>query len=438
MRTSRAQSLETVFPSLWPLLREIFGTAEGLTWLAVAVGVILRVLEYLANRPLYDDEASLLGNLTHRRVLDFHTVLTQYQLAPPAFLVLERLMVRLPAPLIAAARLIPLLCGIASMFLMRAVAERFVCRAAVPIATSLFALTDYLLYYSAEIKQYSSDVMLTLIALLMAAPAPSTARPGPNLAPLALFGLLSTWLSYPAAFVLATIGVYRLAMAAWERRWRDVAVVSIMCSSWALSFGSCYIVSQAIVSKESFLWDWWRFSFLPIPPRSFDDASRVLLALMNLFINPAGLVTALNPVHSGLLAAGFFLLGSIALGKRSPTGLFLVMGPLLFALMASAMHKYPFHGRLLLFLVPSLYLAVAEGIATIGKRTGKLVVVLIVGFFLIRPATDEVWYLAVMRRVRPMDSHGDLRHDLLDYLGERKPTPPSPSQGPRLRTDVNL
>ena len=40
---------------------------------------------------------------------------------------------------------------------------------AVPIAMGLFALSDWLIYYSAEIKQYSCDLLLTLAALLLAA-----------------------------------------------------------------------------------------------------------------------------------------------------------------------------------------------------------------------------------------------------------------------------
>jgi hypothetical protein len=52
--------------------------------------------------------------------------------------------------------------------LMPLVARRYVQRRAVPIATALFALAEYLLYYSAEIKQYSCDVMFTLLALLLA------------------------------------------------------------------------------------------------------------------------------------------------------------------------------------------------------------------------------------------------------------------------------
>ena len=42
-------------------------------------------------------------------------------MAPPGFLVIERIMVRLPLEVRAAGRLFPLACGVVSVFLMRSV-----------------------------------------------------------------------------------------------------------------------------------------------------------------------------------------------------------------------------------------------------------------------------------------------------------------------------
>ena len=153
--------------------------SETWTWILVAAGVFLRVLEYSDNRQLYRDEADLQKNLVGFAFYDFHTPLVEWQLAPPGFLAVERLMILLPLPFAPAARLVPFICSIASMFLMRSVARRYLTAAAVPIAVGLFALTDWMLYYSVEIKQYSSDVALTLTALLLAAgPARSARKTG--------------------------------------------------------------------------------------------------------------------------------------------------------------------------------------------------------------------------------------------------------------------
>src|SRR5262249_13459891 len=156
------------------------------------------------------------------------TTLTQHQLAPPGFLVVERAMTRLPIDPLLAARMLPWLAGLASVVLFAAVARRYLERRAVPIAVVLFAFADYLLYYSTEAKPYAIDVALTLVALLLAArPAPALAAPRP-LAALAIFGVVAPWFSYPIVFVLAGVGLWLIADRARHRRWGEALAILAM------------------------------------------------------------------------------------------------------------------------------------------------------------------------------------------------------------------
>ena len=376
-----------------------FCTIESLTWLVVAIGVWLRVLEYSAYRELYMDEESLLRNLTGLAVFDFHTRLSEEQLAPPGFLVVERLMVRLGLDLVWSARFLPLVCGISSVFLMRLVARRFISRPAVPIAVGLFALSEWLLYYSAEIKQYSTDLALTLVALLLAAKlmaarplerrTPSrTAERRQNGRRLLLENqrrirqtqspcAANCWLS-PSSARLASgfLTRWRLCSPGSERgSWRRPrsAAIGRMCSElwvslvWAASFAGCFAVSHAILTTGQFIWNWWDFAFLPIPPRSAADLERDFWQMVNVFNSPADVLTPLGVLPSAFVALGLFLTGAVALGRRRPGGLYLVASPILFALMASALRQYPFHGRLLVFLVPTVHLLVAEGAESLAR-----------------------------------------------------------------------
>jgi len=145
-----------------------------------------------------------------------------------------------------------------------------------------------------------------------------------------------------------------------------------------------------------------------------------------------------SPLPSAFLALGLFLTGALVLGRNWPGGLYLVASPFLFTLMASALRQYPFHGRLLIFLVPMVHLLVAEG-ATSLARGGSLLVrglaarlpdrawikivlacayalfVVLPAFLLYEPAVEVVWRYTIRKRYRESDSHGDLRADLLDY-----------------------
>ncbi len=417
--------------------RQYHVTSETWTWLAVAIGVALRLLDYADCRPLYKDELSLLTNLVNLPVFDFHTTLTEYQLAPPGFLVLERLLVRLPGNDELVARLFPLVCGLASMFLFRSTARRYLSPRAVPIATGLFALSDWLIYYSSEIKQYSCDLALTLIALHMAAGpvlqsrVSETSPPGPapltstRLLAIAGLGIVGVWFSYPLALVLAGIGTYLIAMATSRKAWRQFLGLVATGIAWVLSFAACYVVSHRILSKERFIWDWWDFAFLHIPPRSLAELQLEFWQILNAFDSPADLLTPLGVLPSAFLALGLFFLGGWALSRRWPGGLYLLVAPILFALAASALHQYPFHGRLLIFLVPSIHMVVGEGVVALSHRGGPGLTLALAVFLLFQPALDASWLRFVERHAQHTgyDSHGDLRPDLLDYLDAHRPKP---------------
>jgi hypothetical protein len=405
-------------------------TCENLAWLAVAIGVILRVWEYLEFRSLYIDEIALLKNLVGRAVFDFHQVLEQDQMAPPGFLVIERLLVRLPLDVKAAGRLLPLLCGIASMFLMRSAARRYLDRRAVPIAVGLLALGDHLLYYSSEIKQYSCDLVMALIGLLLAAPRPPEETSNQRFKALAIFGLIAPWFSFTAVFVLAGVGLHLIVTEALRKDWRKAAMTTGICLAWLMSFAGCFLLSRSIMSRRDFLWVWWNFAFLPLPPRSLADASLLAETIANVFINPGSILTPLSLPYTAGLASILALIGCLSLGRRWPGGLFLVIFPLFLAVAASGLHQYPFHGRLLLSLVPTFLLLLSEGVAAIGRRSSWLVTLALAGFLLYGEAAEVFWHKAIQPRMRTFDTHGDLKNDLLDYL-EYQRRPPL-----RLRSDV--
>ncbi len=407
-------------------------TCENLALAAVLLGVALRIWEYAELRSLYLDEACLLNNIVGRPAFDFHHVLEDDQMAPPAFLVIERILVHLPVPVRAAGRLFPLVCGIATVFFTHAAARRYLDRRAVPLAVALFAMNDHLIYYSAEIKQYSCDLMCSLIAILLAAPRPPDAISSRRLRALAVYGLIAPWFSFPVVFVLAAVGLHLIVSRLQERQWRGASGIGFVCLGWVLSFGGCYLLSRSILSQRDFIWVWWNFAFLPIPPRSLQELSLLGETLANVFIHPVGLLSPLSLPYTAAIASLLWLFGFLSLGLRWPGGLFILTAPLLLALAASGLHLYPFHGRLLIYLVPSFLLPMCEGITAIGRRIGWPCTLLLAGFFLYGQAAEIVWQKAIIPRARTFDSHGDLKNDLLDYLeyqreraARPKPLPPN-------------
>ena len=218
-------------------------------------------------------------------------------------------MVRLPGNDVPQARLFPLACGIGSMFLFRSTARRYLSLGPSRSPPRLFALSDWLIYYSSEIKQYSCDLTLALVALLLAAgpvvESKPSGSPPPGPAPLTTRRLLSS----PAS---VWSGSGSPIHSPWCSRVSErIGSLSQRAArhgdnSWASrerawpgssSFAPCYVVSHRILSKERFIWDWWDFAFLPIPPRSLDDWNRDFWQILNAFDSPADLLTPLGVLN---------------------------------------------------------------------------------------------------------------------------------------------
>lgn len=410
--------------ALHQLGRTPLSTSRVLTWSLVALGIVFRVAEYGRGREAYRDETSLLLSIRNTPPFQFNAPLAEYQVAPPGFLVAERALGHGFGGSLATLRLLPLAFGIAAMVLFPMVARRYVGPRAATIATALFAVSDQAIYYASELKPYAGDIALTLACFLLAG------RPTPRrLAGLGLLGVVATWLSFPSAFVLAAIGTTLIARACWLQDWRRASISGLISLAWASSFAASYWVAASVTSQDPFLQTWWNFAFIPIPPRSPTDLERACWQVANVLINPVGLATPLGLLGTAWLGLGLGLLGTTALGIRRPDQLAILTLPALAALAASSLRAYPFHGRLILFLIPSALLIVAEGAAVLTDRTWRPLLWPLAAFLLLRPTLDLANHVLIQPLRRPFDSHGDLRPDLLDRF-EARVGPPRPPVAP--------
>ena len=172
----------------------------------ICFGIILRTAQYIFNRSLWVDEAMLALNIIDTPFSELLKPLEYNQGAPIGFLAIEILIVQLLGTSEYALRLFPFVCGVISLMLFVRVGKHFVENKSVIIAIALFAISYKLIFYSSEVKQYSSDVA---IALLLYGTMVSIHAVGLNLArvlALGIIGAVALWFSHPATFILAGIG----------------------------------------------------------------------------------------------------------------------------------------------------------------------------------------------------------------------------------------
>lgn len=407
-------------------LRGLRPTLRGLFWLALATGAVFRLNEYVTLRSWWKDELSLRANVLGRPLLELDRPLVQQQLAPPGYLVAVRAWSRVLGGSRWMLRLPALVCGTAALLALGMLGRRVVDPVAVPLAVGLAAVSDELIYYATEFKPYASDLLLTLACLWMGLDLAEGRLTRGRLVGSALLGGLAAWFAHPLAFVLAGIGLTLAALALMRREWKRLGMLAGMGAFWLANIAGCVLVSDGMIDRQAreFLWTWWDFAFLRLPPRSIGEAAGVFWQFANVLINPVGLQTPINPLVTALTGLGLWVVGLFALwqrGRRAAVGM--LIGPIVLTMAASALGRYPFHGRVLMFLVPAFLLPIAEGVAAIGRRLGNRVLVALVVFLLIAPTGVELMRLGGdWPRVRVFDTHGDQRHDLLDYLESRSTT----------------
>jgi len=373
----------------------------------LGLGVILRILVYLWGRSYWLDEGTLLGNIRGRSVLDFSGYLEGDQLAPFGFLIAERGLVALLGRSEYVTRLIPLACGIGSLWLFRALAVRCLTFSAALLAMALFALSDDLVYYASELKPYSSDVAVSLLVLLASDRLRNVQIDRRRALAFTLLLIAAPWLSFPSAFVVAGVGVSLLTDRLVKRAWSDAASLTALGVAWVVSIALAYRASHAMLNPATTMYVFWDFAFLPFPPRTPVDWTKLAGVPLEVFVNPLNLLPWFLPAWCVLFPVALMGVGVSSLSRRDRGALLMLWSPILLAMAAAAARRYPFHGRLILGLVPACFILLAEGADWIRLRFGRRAFRAVALLLLAYPSLFTM-YQCQSVRARTFNAHGDL------------------------------
>jgi len=347
---------------LWGWVERALGRGPllpALLALAVLAGWIFRVGQYAANRSLWYDESLLALNILGRSLAGVTRALDLNQAAPTVFLLLEKLATDAFGSSELTLRLLPFLCGLASVPLFLAVARRVVAPPADVVATVLFACAAAPLYYASEVKQYSGDVFATLVLYLLGL---ALFRSAPTLRrgiAYGAIGIAAVALSHAAVLVAGgvalVLGIRFLARrGSAERNAFATSLVWVLAAGVDAAFalsrssdvqhvigGSSDVYIQT--TSSSAIVDWWR---------------ELLSALTRSIGYPDNGMGA--AFHWPVVVLAFAGAVSFALRRSGPAAL--VVSPVVPLALASAVHRYPLFDRTVLFLVPAAILLAAEGV----------------------------------------------------------------------------
>jgi len=334
-------------------------------WLLVIFGIILRLRQYAANRSLWHDEANLALNLVNRTFGGLTQPLDYDQGAPIGFLFIEKLFMIVMGNKDYVLRLFPLLSGLLAVYLIYRIGREYFGAGGL-FAVLMFTISWPLIYYSSELKQYSSDTMFVLLLNYLAFRCLSENVHPKDFFLLGTAGFISIWISHPSAFVLIGIGLVLFFEKLIRKTYVSLFWTLSMGTAWMVSFGATYLVSLRYLMSDQSLGNYWRHGFMPMPP--WDNWPWFTKTYMSLLMTTS---PSLDYLYLILGCSALVLIGIVSLFLRNRNIAFVVTFPFLLASIASILQKYPLRGRFLLFLVPLFILLMSEGIGRIFTLISK-------------------------------------------------------------------
>lgn len=392
LAVARDESVEKVLQHF-----QFLFTLQGHLFLIV-IGIFLRLQQYLFNRSLWLDEAALAQSVVDRSYFGLLKPLEYEQLAPFGFLWASRFFVELFGPSEYALRAFPLICGIASFVLFYFICRRVLDLRTTTFALALFALHGQLIYFSSEFKPYICDVFIALALFYLTLRVIQCNFNAKSFVGYSLVGAVGLWLSYSAIIVFAST-VIVLALALHKNK-KSAAWLGIPAVLGGLSFYGFYGITKSNFSQSAGLYqNYWQEYFMPLIPKNPWELQVLLGNILGAFKDPGGF-------YFVGLALVLAILGFRGILNRDSYKAGLLVLPILLTLLAAGVKKYPFAERLILFLVPSLILFVAEGINQI--KDYRFLARLVLALIFLHPLLSTSYHFLKLRtreEIKPILSY---------------------------------
>ena len=327
-------------------------------WIAYAIAIAgagLLVYWCRLARPLWVDEEMIALNARWRSFADLGGPLWLDQSAPLGWLALERAALVVFGTGERAARALPVLCGIGTLIVAAWIGRRWMTAIGAAILVGLCAIGPWIVFFTLELKQYSSDVCWALFVPALAAwalEADGRDRVMRRIAVWWTVAAMGSWLSNGATFVAPACAVI-LVCRTWQKYGvRDGVRAAVSGIVWFVSFGVHYTLALRHAIDNEYLKNYWGFAYPPLSEGVFETLQWVGRWVQSFALKPVG------TEHWALFWAATLVGFVYATAKHGTFGLLFASVPLS-ALTLGMLHVVPPFERLGLWCVPALYVGLA-------------------------------------------------------------------------------
>ena len=317
------------------------------------ISVVLCLILFVQDRSLLLDSLNVARNIGERSFVELINPLNYEQSAPLLFLWGSKFFTLVIGISHYSLRLLPLLAGIASLFLFADISKKVLKSPFHIMALFWFGTHQLVARYATEYKQYMVDIFATLLIIWFVIKVGKINKK--NWWKLALGGALVIWLSMPSIFVLISALVY-FAISHLKKRSSIVPLLWVI-GFVGLSFIANYVIMLRSTIGSSHMQDFHNSFFLEGKFYDLDS----LFHDFGLIVGQARMLVG----KSGLAIAAVLLsiVTSIFISiKQKRYEIILLVLPIVGAFGASLFGKYSILERLMLFSLPISILLVMMGV----------------------------------------------------------------------------
>ncbi len=307
--------------------------SKTIIWVIILLGLTLRFVPYIENRSLWLDESSIALNIVNRSYSELLLPLDMDQGAPPGFLLVEKLSTMIIGENEYALRLFPLICGLLSVFIFYLLARQTLDKEVLILGLFLFSVSTTSVYFASEVKQYSSDVLISMLLIWLTIKQISKSPDVKNLFIYAVAGIVAITFSHPSVFILAGCGTTMIISSIIKKNSKQLFYYLSASSIWLAFFVIIYLLHFRFLEQNNLLMNYWRNAFMPFPPTSIEDLKWFFLTSQQVFKNPMGYTI-------GGLASFLFILGGIYQWQKSREIFFIFILPIFLLLLLQVSRNF--------------------------------------------------------------------------------------------------
>lgn len=377
---------------------------KSLLFLVFLLGFLIRLKCFLINPSFWHDECALGWNIKFKSWIGYFGLLRFAQMAPPFFMILTKLIVKIFGFSDLSLRIIPFLAGNISIISFYFLAKNvFKKKWTILTALFLFAINSTLINYSFQFKPYSLDVLITILCILFFIKVDFEKL---SLKLDFLYGFvlaLIPWFSLVSVFSIAG-GWLSLVLRDFKSDWKKKIVLILPVILSGLLYLKIYLFNNY---TKTGLTGYWHGYFV----------NSDILFFFHLFVQ--NFKYFFYPVKYNLLSLIFLFWGVILFYKEKKRVANICMISFLLLVFASFLKLYPFFERLIIFLIPIFLIFIIKPLDLIKKedkiKSSVILLTFLVTFF---PQLKEMNRIVHVKTFSRGENPRQMMKDLMKNIKE--------------------